>query len=105
QKPRPGSENQLERRRRSGRDCRFHSRARQAEAMHRAPARRSRVKKLGIIAGGGDLPPAVAESVLDSGGQVFVVALRGMCTAWAEKYDHEWVSLGEPGRALKALSR
>ena len=59
---------------------------------------------LGLIAGGGDLPRAVAESVLDSGGNVFVVALRGMCTAWAEKYDHEWVSLGEPGRALKALS-
>lgn len=59
---------------------------------------------LGIIAGGGELPRAVAESVLDGGGHVFIVALRGMCGDWAEKYDHAWVSLGEPGRALKALS-
>ncbi len=62
------------------------------------------MRALGLIAGGGDLPRAVAESVLDGGGRVFVVALRGMCGDWAEKYDHAWVSLGEPGRALKALS-
>jgi hypothetical protein len=58
---------------------------------------------LGILAGGGDLPRAVAESVRDSGGSVFVVALRGMCGEWAENFSHDWVSLGEPGRALKAL--
>ena len=58
---------------------------------------------LGIIAGGGDLPRAVAESARADGRAVFVVALRGMCGAWAEEFPHDWVSLGEPGRALKSL--
>lgn len=58
---------------------------------------------LGVIAGGGDLPRAVAESVKDMGGDVFVVGLRGMCGEWSENFPHDWVSLGEPGRALKAL--
>jgi hypothetical protein len=59
---------------------------------------------LGIIAGGGELPRAVAESARDAGRTVFVVALRGMCGDWAESFPHEWVSLGEPGRALKTLA-
>jgi UDP-2,3-diacylglucosamine hydrolase len=61
------------------------------------------MKPLGLIAGGGDLPRAVAESVKESGGDVFVVGLRGLCGTWAENFPHEWVSLGEPGRALKGL--
>ena len=60
---------------------------------------------LGIIAGGGDLPRAVAQSARDAGREVFIVALRGSLTeSWVEDFPHEWVSLGEPGRALKALS-
>ncbi len=59
---------------------------------------------LGIIAGGGDLPRAVAESAREAGRGVFVVALRGCMTEeWASGFAHEWVSLGEPGRAFKAL--
>jgi DUF1009 family protein len=58
---------------------------------------------LGLIAGGGDLPRAVAQSAGAAGRPVFVVALRGMCGDWAEEFPHEWVSLGEPGRALKTL--
>jgi hypothetical protein len=61
------------------------------------------MRPLGLIAGGGDLPRAVAESVKESGGAVFVVGLRGMCGEWVENFPHDWVSLGEPGRALKAL--
>src|SRR6201985_1476328 len=59
---------------------------------------------LGIIAGGGELPRAVAQSARDAGRTVFVVALRGMCGDWVEIFPHEWASLGEPGRALKALA-
>jgi DUF1009 family protein len=62
------------------------------------------VKALGLIAGGGELPRAVAESVRESGQDVFVVGLRGLCGDWADAFPHEWVSLGEPGRALKALA-
>ena len=61
------------------------------------------MKPLGLIAGGGDLPRAVAESVKESGADVFVVGLRGLCGTWVENFPHEWVSLGEPGRALKGL--
>ena len=61
------------------------------------------MKPLGLIAGGGDLPRAVAESVKETGGEIFVVGLRGLCGTWAENFSHEWVSLGEPGRALKGL--
>jgi DUF1009 family protein len=59
---------------------------------------------LGIIAGGGDLPRAVAHSAREAGRGVFVVALRGCMTEdWATEFPHDWVSLGEPGRAFKAL--
>ncbi len=60
--------------------------------------------KLGIIAGGGDLPRAVALSAREAGREVFVVALRGsMSEDWTAGFDHQWLSIGEPGRALKAL--
>jgi DUF1009 family protein len=63
------------------------------------------VTTLGIIAGGGDLPRAVAESAREAGRAVFVVALRGSVTDdWVSAYPHEWISLGEPGCALKALA-
>ena len=58
---------------------------------------------LGLIAGGGNLPRAVAESVGADGRDVFVVALRGMCGDWVEGFPHAWVGLGEPGHALRAL--
>ena len=61
---------------------------------------------LGIIAGGGDLPRAVAESARQAGRDVFVVALKGSITkGWAEAFPHEAVFLGEPGKALKALTK
>ncbi len=59
---------------------------------------------LGLIAGGGDLPRAVADSARDGGREVFIVALRGLCGEWAKDFPHADVSLGEPGRALKALA-
>lgn len=58
---------------------------------------------LGIIAGGGDLPLAIAESVRDSGGELFIIALTGAADAWVESWPHEWASLGEVGKVLKAL--
>ncbi|MGH6887789.1 MAG: LpxI family protein [Rhizomicrobium sp.] len=59
---------------------------------------------LGIIAGGGELPRAVARSARDSGRAVFVVGLRGAAaeTEIAE-FPHDWVSLGEAGRLLRLL--
>jgi DUF1009 family protein len=65
----------------------------------------ARNNALGIIAGGGDLPRAVAQSARDSGRTVFVVPLVGSVTEdWVTQFPHEFLSPGEPGRILKALS-
>jgi hypothetical protein len=58
---------------------------------------------LGIIAGGGELPRAIAESARGSGRAVFVLGLNGMTGPWAQGFPNEIVSLGELGRAMKAL--
>jgi len=58
---------------------------------------------LGIIAGGGDLPRAIAASARASGRKVFVLALSGMTGQWAGEYPSEMVALGELGRAIKAF--
>ncbi len=60
-------------------------------------------RALGIIAGGGDLPRAIAETVKESGRGVFVLALKGSADPWVEQYAHEWVALGEVRRAFNAL--
>jgi hypothetical protein len=62
------------------------------------------MSRLGIIAGGGDLPRAVAQSVRESGREVFVVSLTGDSNDWTAQYPREEVSLGEMGKALRALS-
>jgi hypothetical protein len=61
------------------------------------------VSPLGIIAGGGDLPRAIAQSVLDTGRPVCVLALLGSTDDWVSHYPHEWVGIGEVGKANKFL--
>lgn len=58
---------------------------------------------LGIIAGGGDLPVAVAEAAQAAGRNVFILALKGCADDTIARFPHEWNSLGELGRALKLL--
>ncbi len=58
---------------------------------------------LGIIAGGGELPLAVADAAKNAGRDVFILGLRGSAGPEIESYDHEWVSIGEPGKAFRAL--
>jgi DUF1009 family protein len=61
---------------------------------------------LGIIAGGGDLPRAVAQSVRAAGRKVFVMALTGSTDGgWLADFPHEWGSPGAPGQAFKAFRR
>ena len=62
------------------------------------------MKTLGLIAGGGELPRAVAEAVRAAGRDVFVVPLVGSVTEdWIKDFPHEFLSPGEPGRIIKAL--
>ena len=59
---------------------------------------------LGLIAGGGDLPRAVAKSARAGGRDVFVVPLVGSATGeWVTDFPHEFLSPGEPGSIIKAL--
>ena len=58
---------------------------------------------LGIIAGGGGLPLAVAESVLASGRDLYVLGLRGCAEPAIGRYPHDWVALGESRKLLDLL--
>lgn len=58
---------------------------------------------LGIIAGGGDLPKAIAESAREAGREIFVIAFKGAADDWVNSVPHEWASLGEVGKVMKAL--
>ena len=59
---------------------------------------------LGLIAGGGELPRAVAQAVRAAGRAVFVVPLVGSVSEdWVKDFPHEFLSPGEPGRIIKAL--
>jgi len=62
------------------------------------------VSTLGLIAGGGELPRAVAEAARRAGRDVFVVPLTGSVSEdWIADFPHEFHSPGEPGRIIKAL--
>ena len=59
---------------------------------------------LGIIAGGGELPIAIAQAAQAQGRTIFVVALDGMARpSDVDPFPHGFVSLGELGKAIKLL--
>lgn len=59
---------------------------------------------LGIIAGGGELPRAIAEAAAADGRDVFVLAIDGIADAdWIKAYPHVVAALGEVGRALRLV--
>jgi DUF1009 family protein len=57
---------------------------------------------IGLIAGGGALPFAVADSLAARGVGSVLFALRGACdTRQVERFRHHWISVGQLGRATK----
>jgi len=57
---------------------------------------------VGLIAGGGLLPFAVADSLAARGVSSVLFALRGACDAQkVERFRHHWISVGQLGRATK----
>ena len=57
---------------------------------------------IGLIAGGGVMPFAVADSLTARGIEPVVFALKGACDpASAERFRHHWISVGQLGRALR----
>jgi len=66
------------------------------------------MNKLGIIAGGGDLPRAVAQSARADGREIFVIGLLGSLgdgDGWIREFPHEMASPGAPGQAFKSFRR
>lgn len=59
---------------------------------------------LGLIAGGGELPRAVAQAAKAAGREVYIVALLGSVVEdWTNAFPHQFFSPGEPGRIIKAF--
>jgi DUF1009 family protein len=59
---------------------------------------------VGVIAGGGAMPFAVADSLAARGIAPVLFALRGSCDpVRVERFRHHWISVGQIGRAKKLL--
>ena len=59
---------------------------------------------LGIIAGGGELPRAIAQSVKAQARALHVLGVKGSTDeSWLKDYPHSWVGLGELGLSIKSL--
>jgi len=62
------------------------------------------VGKLGILAGGGELPARLIGACRRNGRDVFVLAFEGQTNpATVQGVDHAWTRLGQGGAALAAL--
>ena len=59
---------------------------------------------VGLIAGGGAMPFAVADSLSARGIEPVLFALRGACDpAVVERYRHHWIPVGQIGKAVRLL--
>ena len=57
---------------------------------------------VGVIAGGGAMPFAVADSLIARGITPVLFALKGSCDpVRVERFRHHWISIGQVGRATK----
>src|ERR1700758_2271250 len=68
-----------------------------------APAPAEQVSSpVGVIAGGGVMPIAVADSLSKQGIAPVLFALRGACDpARLSRFRHHWISVGQLGRATR----
>lgn len=62
-------------------------------------------QRIGILAGGGGLPVAIAESVLGHGGSVHIVAIDGEAGSEVRRFPHTIVNWGQIGRMVATLKR
>jgi hypothetical protein len=56
---------------------------------------------LGIVAGGGSLPLAVADAVSRRGRPVVMFAMRGWADPAVERHPHHWIVVGQFGRLFR----
>lgn len=62
-----------------------------------------KVKKIGLLAGGGALPHAVVAGALENGYEIFVAALKGFAKVATFSQPTKEFGVGELGRLLKTL--
>ncbi|MFZ1106657.1 MAG: UDP-2,3-diacylglucosamine diphosphatase LpxI, partial [Hyphomicrobiaceae bacterium] len=65
----------------------------------------ARASRIGILAGGGRLPLTIAESVIEHGGSVHIVAIEGEADQAIARFPHTWVNWGHVGRMVTTLRR
>lgn len=63
------------------------------------------MKKLGLIAGGGDLPASVAARCEEEGRAVYVIRLDGFADDSVSRWPGETIGMAQIGTILKALRR
>lgn len=74
----------------------------EAQELSQAPA--AIASPFGIIAGGGSLPFAVADSLQARGITPVVFGLKGFCDpALVARYRHHWIPIGQFGRLLRLM--
>ncbi len=61
------------------------------------------MSRIGILAGGGRLPIAVAQSILQSGREVHLVGITDEADKAIEQFPHTWSNLGGVGRIVRAF--
>jgi DUF1009 family protein len=60
------------------------------------------VSPVGVIAGGGTMPFAVADSLAARGRAAVIFALKGACDpAGVARFRHHWISVGQLGKATR----
>ncbi len=60
---------------------------------------------LGIIAGQGPLPTAVADAAIAQGRAVFIIGIKGRSNKAIERYNHAWVRFGAVGSTIELLKK
>lgn len=60
-------------------------------------------RKLGIVAGSGPLPIALAEDALSAGRDVFIIGIEGEASPDISRYPHDWCRIGALGRFISLL--
>jgi DUF1009 family protein len=68
-----------------------------------SPAAVASAARIGILAGGGRLPLTIAESVIERGGSVHIVAIEGEADPGVGRFPHTWVNWGQVGRMVGTL--
>ncbi len=65
----------------------------------------SKRPKIGIIAGGGDMPGLVAQEAIANGRDVHILGIVGDASPEIENFPHTWFKLGQFGKLFKILNQ